>query len=140
MPRIENTITINRNVVDVFRAATDYNSLHTWQKGVTKVDVISGEPVRPGTMISIQRGGLFINADVLEFQRNKNVTLQGVWGRFRFQWTQEYQSNARETTIRDVLNIQTGWLFFWYSPFLSASVSNQLRADRAALKKQLENT
>lgn len=140
MPIIKHTITINRNVMDVFRAATDFDNIHTWQAGTSSVNVVSGDPIRSGTMVSIQRGGLFVNADVLDFQRNKLVTIKGVWGRFRFTRTQEFQSGNRETTVKDTLNIQTGWLYFWYAPFLNMLVSGQLRADWNRLKQQLENT
>lgn len=138
MPLIEETVTIQRALFDVFKAVTDFEALPTWQTGA-RVRVTAGDPVRAGTMISIQRGSVFINADVLEYQRHKGLVLQGVWGRFRFRRSYEFISNAgRETVIKDKLDIQTGWLYFWYAPFLRSMISSQVRADWARLKQQLE--
>jgi uncharacterized membrane protein len=139
MPVIEHKLTIQRQLFDVFKLATEYKDFPKWQSGTKDVRITSGEPVRAGTMVTIIRNNVFINADILEFQRNKLVKMQGVWGRFRFVRTQEFTSNAgRETQIKDHINVQTGFLYFWYAPILRMQISNQLRSDWAAIKKQLE--
>ncbi|MCU0511379.1 MAG: SRPBCC family protein [Anaerolineae bacterium] len=143
MPVIEHSITINRPLVDVFRAVADFNAWHTWQPGITTVNLTSGDPVRVGTMLTIVRGGTFINADVLDYQRNKLIVFQGVWGRFRFSRTLDFQSGSvggREAVVKDKINLQTGWLFFWYAPLLAMSVRSQTGGDWASLKRQLENS
>jgi hypothetical protein len=140
MPVIEQTVTIQKPLFDVFRVATDFAQWHTWQAGVKNVALISGDPIRTGTMISMERGSTFINADVTDYQRQKVLDLTGVWGRFRFNRHIEFSANGRETTIRDKMTIQTGFIWFWYNPILSARLGSQLKADWAALKKQLEGS
>lgn len=140
MPIIDQKIVIQKPLFDVFRMAMDFNNLSNWQPRTTAVNITSGDPIRPGTMITIRRGSVFINADVVEYDRNKKITLQGIWGRFRFNRTIEFQSGGRETTILDKLNIQTGWLYFWYAPILAMNLRGELSAEWAQLKKQLESS
>jgi len=139
MPIIEQTATIQKPLFDVFRVAADFTQWHTWQAGVKNVALISGEPIRAGTMVSLERGSTFINADVTDYQRQKTLTLTGVWGRFRFVRHIEFGANGRETTIRDKMTIQTGFLWFWYNPILTSRLRSMFKADWAALKKQLES-
>ncbi len=140
MPVIEQKIVIQKPLFDVFRVATDFKTVSSWQPRTTAINITSGDPIRPGTMLSIRRGGVFINADIIEYDRNKKVLMQGIWGRFRFSRTIEFHSGGRETTINDKLNIHTGWLYFWYAPILSATLRSELSAEWAQLKKQLETT
>jgi hypothetical protein len=140
MPVIEQTITIQKPLFDVFRMATDVAQWGTWQNGVKNVALISGDPIRTGTMISLERGSTFINADVTDYQRQKTLSLTGVWGRFRFARLTEFSSTGRETTIRDKLTVQTGFLWFWYNPILTSQLNGQIKADWAALKKLLESS
>jgi hypothetical protein len=140
MPVIEQTATIQKPLFDVFRVATDFAQWSTWQNGVKNVALISGDPIRTGTMVSMERGSTFINADVTDYQRQKVLSLNGVWGRFRFTRHIEFGANGRETTIRDKMTVQTGFLWFWYNPILTARLNSQIKSDWANLKKQLESS
>lgn len=140
MPLIDQSITMQKPLFDVFRAATDFAQWHTWQNGVRGVTLISGDPIRAGTMVSMERSGTFINADVTDYQRQKSLSLSGVWGRFRFTRTLEFSANGRETLVRDKINVQTNFLWFWYAPILRGQIASQTKADWAALKKMLESS
>jgi hypothetical protein len=140
MPVIEQKIVIQKPLFDVFRVAMDFNHASSWQPRTTAINITSGDPLRPGTMLSIRRGSVFINADVIEYERNKKITMQGIWGRFRFNRVIEFHSGGRETTITDKLNIHTGWLYFWYAPILTMNLGSELKAEWAQLKKQLETS
>jgi hypothetical protein len=140
MPVIEQTVVIQKPLFDVFRVATDFAQWHTWQNGVKNVALISGDPIRAGTMVSLERGSTFINADVTDYQRQKTLSLTGIWGRFRFARVIEFSATGRETTVRDKLTVQTGFLWFWYNPILSAQLSRQIKSDWVNLKKQLESS
>lgn len=142
MPRIEHRVTIQRPVFDVFKLAGDFNRWLEWQAGITDVSMISGNPIRSGTMLSVRRNllgrNVFINADVIEYDRNKRIELRGVHGTFPFQRVQEFQSQGRETLIIDNLNFKTGILYFWYGPILAGALRRQMEADWASLKQLLE--
>jgi hypothetical protein len=140
MPVIEQTVSIQKPLFDVFRAATDFAAWGNWQNGVRNVALISADPIRAGTMVSMERGSTFINADVTEYQRQKTLSLSGVWGRFRFTRHIEFSATGRETIIRDKMSVQTGFLWFWYNPILTARLNGQIKSDWANLKKQLETS
>lgn len=144
MPLIEQTITIQRPLFDVFREAGDFEQFKVWQRDVLDISLISGDPIRPGTMVSMTRrfGGrvLFINADVVDYQRNKAIELNGVWGRFPFRRRTEFSSaGGGQTQIHDTLNIRLPWFYFWYSPIFTPSVRRLVTSDWQTLKSKLES-
>ncbi|MGB1285752.1 MAG: SRPBCC family protein [Aggregatilineales bacterium] len=138
MPLIETTLTIQKPLFDVFKEAGTFENWQKWQPKVSRVTVVSGSPVRAGTMVSMAHGGAFINADVLVYQRNKEIQLKGMWGRFYFTRNIVFQTLGGSTTITDTLNIKTGMLFFWYAPFLQMSLNKDMKNAWGTLKKQLE--
>lgn len=143
MPLIEQKITIQRPIFDVFRLATDFERMREWQPDLLEVSLTSANPVRSGTMISMRRrfmGRLIsLNADVLDFQRSKSLEIQGVHGTFPFRRTIEFSSSARETVISDRYNVRAGWFYFWYTPFFSRALKAQTDAEWKKLKQFLES-
>ena len=146
MADIEHKITIARPVSDVFKTATDYESTETikqWQPAVKSLGITEGKPLRTGSMIAMTRrfmtGEVFVNADVLDLQRNKRFELQGMHGGFRFRREIEFSPNGRETNISDRITLQTGIVWFWYRPFLLNALRSQTSQEWKNLKKQLES-
>jgi hypothetical protein len=143
MPQIDHRETIQRPVFDVFKLAGDFERWDNWQDGVTDVSLIAADPIRPGTSVTIRRNmmgrNVFINADVVEYDRHKRIVLKGVQGLFPFNRTIAFQSQGRETLIIDSLSIRTGFMYFWYGPILAASLRKQLQNDWGTLKQMLES-
>jgi carbon monoxide dehydrogenase subunit G len=111
MPVVKETFTLPRPLFDVFKVATDFEQYPTLLKGVRDIHITSGDPLRAGSMVSMVRDGIFINADVLDFQRHKAITLQGVWGRFRFTRKQEFVSTGSGSTqVTDAFEVHMGFL------------------------------
>ena len=137
MPLIKNTVQIQKPLFDVFKAAGSFEEWEQWQPSTKQVVVTSGNPVRSGTMVSMRRGTSFVNADVVDFQRNKEMQLKGRWGRFPFTRNIRFESAGGATTIIDELNIKTGWLFFWYAPILQMTLNNEINGEWQNLKKRL---
>lgn len=108
-----------------------------WHGDILKVELISANPVRVGSMISMSRrqlgGKVLVNADLTEVERNKVMEMSGMWGRFPFKRRIEFSPSGRETLIKDSLRLRTFLLFFWYTPFLTASIRRQLKAEWEAL-------
>lgn len=140
--QIDYTITIQKPLFDVFRLGTDYNSFASWQPRVKTSVVMPGDPVRTGSNVSIEKEGLlgttFVNADLIDFQRNKMVEMNGIYGRFRFRRKTEYNSGGRETVVRERLEMNPGCLYFWYTPFLQRALLNEMKREWEAAKKRLE--
>ena len=145
MADIDHKLNIARPVSDVFKAATDYENVEaikTWQPAVKSLGITEGSPLRTGSMIAMSRafmgGKTFVNLDVLDYQRNKRFEVQGIHGSFRFRREIEFVPNGRETSISDKISVQTGFIWFWYRPFLLAALKNQTAQEWQSLKKQLE--
>jgi uncharacterized membrane protein len=139
---IDQSITIQKPLFDVFKTATDYEQYPTWQTGVSLVKLTSGDPIRTGTMLYMEKqflgGKTFVNADIVEFQRNKSIEMQGIHGRFRFKRIIDFSSSGRDTVIRERFEMNTGCLYFWYNPILQSALTNQIKQEQALLKKKLE--
>lgn len=145
MAVIDTTIKIDAVFSEVFRNVTDYENLtgmQQWQPTLTAINVTAGSPLRAGSIVSMRKklmgNNIFINADVVDFQRNKRVQLKGIYGRFRFSREIELATGGRETTIRDVMNIRTPWFYFWYTPFFTTALRKQIEGEWAQLKGLLE--
>jgi hypothetical protein len=145
MADIEHKISIARPVSDVFKAVSDYENteaMQKWQPAIKSLGITEGKPLRTGSMIAMTRrfmgGNVFVNADVLDLQRNKRFELQGMHGGFRYRREIEFVPNGRETSINDKINIQSNFLWFWYRPFLLNALRRQTAQEWQSLKKQLE--
>lgn len=141
---IDYTVTIQKPLFDVFKMATDYNNFASWQPDTRSSVVMPGDPIRTGANVSIEKAGLlgttFINADLIDFQRNKSVEMSGIHGRFRFKRKTEFTSGGRETVIRERIEMNPGCLFAWYTPFLQRSLLAQMKKEWAVVKKRLETS
>lgn len=141
MTVIENRVTIRRPLFDVFKQASDFNNLQSWQSNTVDITVTSGEPVRPGTMVAMKRkfrgSTIFVNFDVLDFQRNKRIELNGVWGRFPFRRVIEFSSGGGETAIVDTVRVNIPWLMFWYRPIFAGALKRQLNQEWQELEAHL---
>lgn len=145
MATVEIHVTIARPVSDAFQAVTDFEnveSLQEWQPGLQSVGITAGNPLRTGSMLAMNRrflgSTIFVNADVVELQRNKRLSLKGIHGRFNFTRTIEFSPSGRETKIQDTWEIRTGWLYFWYSPILTSALRSQTQRQWQRLKQILE--
>ena len=143
MPTVDYHIEINRPVIEVFRVATDYKSLSDWQPDTLSVNMIAAEPIRAGTMLTLERRFMgrrtIVNVDIVDFQRNKLVEWRGAHGGFRYHCLTEFNSTGGSTMIKDTLNVNVGWIRFWYAPFVSAALKSQVTKEWEALKKHVES-
>lgn len=144
MASVEYSIAIQAPVTKVFKEATDYDNMQRWQPNLISVNVTAGNPLRAGSIVSMQRrfqtSDIFVNADVIDFQRNKRVEMRGVHGRFRFTRVIEFQPGGGETIIRDKIEVKTGIIFFWYAPLMTRSLKRQISQEWEALKELLESS
>lgn len=145
MADIEHQITISRPITDVYKAVTAYDdteALQKWQTDLKNVGVTAGDPLRTGSMIGMTKrfmtSDIFVNFDVVEFQRNKRFDLQGVHGRFPFRREIEFNPNGRETIISDKITVRIGWIFFWYRPFVMSAIKSQTAQEWQNLKQHME--
>jgi uncharacterized membrane protein len=145
MADIEHKVTIACPISDVYKIATDYGNvegLQAWQSDLKTVGVTAGDPLRTGSMIGMTRrfmtSAIFVNADVVDLQRNKRFELRGIHGRFPFHREIEFSPNGRETVINDKISLRVSWFFFWYRPLVLGALRSQTTQEWQNLKHLLE--
>lgn len=141
MPSFENQILIERPVFDVFKFVGDFKNDSQWRQ-VHGIGITSGNPTRPGTMIAMTRkvGGFkgFVNADVIEYERNKRIELQGSFWGFQYTHTISFEHRGQQTNIQEAVNIRTRWMF-WFGIFFNMTLGRALKNELASLKTLLDN-
>lgn len=146
MADIEHQITIKNNIVEVYKVATafeDEGALQAWRSSIKSVGVTAGNPLRTGSMIAMKKNfitsEIFVNADVVDLQRNKRIEVKGIHGRFFYNREIEFTSSGRETLVNDRINIKTGFIYFWWRPILLNALKGQTAKEWQALKQLLED-
>ena len=139
---VEQKVTVRRALPEVWRMVSNFEEYPRWQSHTRLAKVTPNDPVRQGSMLYIEKsdplGVTFINADLVEFQRNKMIEMKGVYGRFRFRRTMEFSLSGTETLVRDRIEMTPGCLYFWYTPLLRSTLSSQMQREWDAVKKALE--
>ncbi len=134
MPSFENQVLIDRSVFDVFKYVGDFANDSNW-RNVERIGITSGDPIRPGSMVAMTRrvAGFkgFVNADVVEYERNKKIELKGSFWGFPFTQTLLFENRSQQTNIKETIEISTRWMI-WFNVFFSITL-------RGAFGKELQN-
>lgn len=141
MPKFENQVLIDRPIFDVFKYMGDFkNDIH-W-RNVKGVGITSGDPIRPGSMVAMTRSVWgrkgFVNGDVTEYDRNKNVELKGSFWGFPFVHTITFERRGQQTHITETLDIRTRWMV-WFGLFFNLALNKTLAKELAKLKQVLDS-
>ncbi|GAB1420378.1 hypothetical protein MASR2M15_04740 [Anaerolineales bacterium] len=142
MATIQYQTSITGSIFDVFTMATDFEHAADLQDHITHSTVTSGNPIRSGTMISQNRkwmgGNGFYNADVLDYQRYKEITLKGVFNRYPFTRTIKFESTGGKVLVKDSVTFRVGCLYFWYAPLLNMRFKGQMKQEWETIKRKVE--
>lgn len=145
MATIEIDTTVGKPITSVYKAVTGYDDVEEmkqWRTNLQSVGITAGNPLRTGSMIAMTKqfmgSSTFINADVLELERNKKIQLKGRFGRFAFTRIIEFNPVGRDTVVRDKFTFDAGWIWFWYTPFFNNALRAQLKNEWTNLKQMLE--
>ncbi len=142
MPAFEYRTTIRRSTFDVFNFVSDFSNYEKWRPQVINVSVREGDPLRVGSMVAETRRLMgrtsFVNADIVDYDRNKKITLKGSYNNFPFTRTITIQHHgAGECLVIDEINIRVGWMI-WNNLLLNLSLKNQLAQEWENLKQIME--
>lgn len=145
MPQIEQSVTINRPISEVFRFAADLNANgQQWQPDILAHHQ-TDEKLRVGVMITQSRSTrllgwrLDLNADIIGYQPNKLIEYKGVLGRFPVKGRLEFSGSGGTTTVAERLDIRLGCLFAPFSPLMTMVMTGRTRRVLAKLKQALES-
>ncbi len=145
MPQIEQSVTINRPISEVFRFAADFeNKAQQWQPDIIQ-HYQTEDKVRVGVMITQSRSTrllgwrLDLNADITGYQPNKLIEYKGVLGRFPVLGRLEFSSAGGSTTVTESMDIRLGCLFAPFSPLMTMVMTGRTRRVLERLKQLLES-
>ena len=145
MPIVRHSVTIDRPLAEVSRFVVDQTKIQQWQLDVRQV-YHPEESIRPGIILSQDRATrifhwrLDLNADVTDYRPNKLIAYQGALGQFRVKGKFEFEGHGRSAIVTETVDIRTGCLMFWVSPFISAVMGRRTRKTLERLKIVLETS
>jgi uncharacterized membrane protein len=143
MPEIQEAITIDRPVSDVFRYIADFNNAPQWQPDVVEAHV-SGERTRVGSFFTLVRTTrllgwkLDLNADIINYVPNRLIEYKGAVARFPVRGQYEFESSGGTTVVRETVNVRMGILYAIFSPLMSSAIRGRTRRALGQLKQTLE--
>ncbi len=141
MPEIEQRVTINRSVTDIFRFMSDFGNNPRWQPVGMKLERVG--KVRLGDMIVGQQRMMgrmhFVNADVVDFTPNQRLAYSGVMGGYNFRTTYDYNLAPGGTEVIIRTDIRIPWYLFLFRPFVLGGLRGQIGASLARLKQVMED-
>lgn len=145
MPQIEQSVTINRPIGEVFRFVADFdNNAQQWQPDIFQHHQTE-DKLRVGVMITQSRTTrllgwrLDLNADITGYQPNKLIEYKGVLGRFPTLGRIEFSGAGGSTTVTERMDIRLGCLFAPFSPLMTMVMTGRTRRVLGKLKQMLES-
>jgi len=141
MPLIEQRVTINRSVTDIFRFMSDFGNNPRWQPSGMRLERVG--KVRMGDMIVGHQRMLgrmhFVNADVVDYAPNQRLAYTGVMGGYNFRTTYDYNRAAGGTEVIIRTDLRIPWFMFFLRPFVLSGVRRQMAASLEKLKQVMED-
>lgn len=142
MPKIENTITINRPVEQVFTFVADYRNNVKWQTGVIAAEFTSTGPVGVGTTYKydaeIMGRKLETSGELTVYDPPKKVAWKSTSGPFPMSGSTIFASVEAGTLVSDTIEAEPGGFFKLAAPLLFKQMQGQTAKDMHKLKEILE--
>jgi len=141
MPLIEQRVTINRPVTDIFRFMSDFGNNPRWQPAGIRLERVG--KVRLGDMIVGHQRMLgrmqFVNADVVDYAPNQRLAWSGVMGGYAFRTTCDFSHAAGGTEVIVRTDIRIPWFLFMLRPFVLGGLRSQTAPSLPRLKQVMED-
>jgi uncharacterized protein YndB with AHSA1/START domain len=139
---IQHSVTISRQISEVFRYVADFSNHSQWQ--ASGVHMERAGQVRVGDMVVGTRrlGGRMVqvNADVVELVPNQKLAISGVMGGFPFRTTYSFKFVAGGSEVTENTEIRVMWWYFFLRPFVIGSLRSQIRTGLENLKQLLDRS
>lgn len=142
MARIENTITINRPIEQVFAFIADYRNNVKWQTGVIAAGFTSPAPVGVGTTFKYDAefmgSKLETTGELTAHDPPKKIAWKSTSGPFPMSGSTSFESAAGGTLVTDTIEAEPGGFFKLAGPLLMKQMQGQTEKDMKKLKDILE--
>jgi len=143
MIHIEESITINRPIEEVFAYVSDFRTISQWQSGVVDVRLTPEGPVGVGTRATFVRvflgRHLEMTAEMLEYEPPTKQTFKTISGPMPTTVSRRFEPTAEGTKVSMVIEAQAGGLFALAEPLVGRSLGRAVEADLGTLKDLLES-
>jgi carbon monoxide dehydrogenase subunit G len=143
MIHIEESITINCPIEDVFAFVSDFRNVSQWQSGVVDVRLMTEGPVGVGTRATFVR--VFLGrkletiVEMVEFKPPTKQVFKTISGPMPGTVSRRFEPTAEGTTVSMVIEGQAGGIFALAEPLVARSLSRGVKAAFGDLKDLLEN-
>lgn len=142
MAKIQNTITIQCPIEDVFAYVADITNNDKWQTGVKAAEFTSGGSVGVGTTFKydaeIMGRNLETTGELTAYDPPKTYSWKATTGPFPMSGSTTFESVGSGTIVVDTLEAVVGGFFKLAEPLLIKQMQDQTERDLKKLKKLLE--
>jgi uncharacterized protein YndB with AHSA1/START domain len=143
MIHIEESITINRPIEEVFAYVSDFRTTSQWQSGVVDVQLTPEGPVGVGTRATFVRVFLGhrveMTVEMVEYQPPAKQVFKTISGPMPGTVSRRFEPTAEGTTVSQVIEGQAGGVFALAEPLMGRSLSRGVKAAFGDLKDLLES-
>jgi carbon monoxide dehydrogenase subunit G len=143
MIHIEEHISINRPIEEVFAYVSDFRNTSQWQSGVVDVRLTPEGPVGVGTRATFVRvflgRRLELTVELIEYEPPTKQTFKTIAGPLPGTVSRRFEPTAEGTTVSVVIEAQVGGLFALAEPLVARSLRRAVEADFGTLKDLLES-
>ena len=142
MIHIEESITINRPIEEVFAYVSDFRTTSQWQTGVVDVRLTPEGPVGVGTRATFVRvflgRRLEMAVEMVEYQPPTKQAFKTISGPMPGTVPRCFEATTEGTTVSQVIEGQAGGVFAMAEPLVARSLSRGVKASFGDLKDLLE--
>jgi carbon monoxide dehydrogenase subunit G len=143
MIHIEERITINRPIEEVFAYVSDFRTVSQWQSGVVDVRLTPEGPVGVGTRATFVRvflgRKLEMTAEMVEYQPPTKQVFKTISGPTPTTVSRRFEATAEGTAITMVVEAHVEGVFELAEPLVDRSLRRAIEADFGTLKGLLES-
>lgn len=142
MAQIQNSITVNRPIEQVFAFVADYRNNVKWQTGVIAAEFTSSAPVGVGTTYKydaeIMGRKLETSGELTAYDPPKKIAWKSTSGPFPMSGSTTFESADGGTLVTDTIEAEPGGFFKLAEPLLMKQMQGQTEKDMKKLKDILE--
>src|SRR5262249_8058177 len=132
MIHIEESITINRPIEEVFAFVSDFRTVSQWQSGVVDVRLTPEGPIGVGTRATLVHAflgrRLEMTVEIVEYEPPTKQVFKTISGPMPGIVSRRFEPTAEGTTISQVIEGQAGGVFAVAEPLVARSLGRGVKA------------
>ena len=143
MVRVEESVTINRPIEEVFAYLSDIERQEEWVSSLSESQKTTSGPTQVGTrfrqVVKLLGRRIDIDCEIAAYEPPTVYAFSGKNGPMTMEMRFTLASEGPATTVRQVAEGQSGGAFKLADPILARTMQKQFAADLETLKTMLES-